>query len=96
MQFVFAYYLIKRLFRAIKVFFILLFRRDLVRQLPSSYLSDMAKTNRWMQAQLAGVAAFALYPLTFLSDALSPLRGVFFLTGLAALAVNLVRQLVSR
>ena len=99
MQFVFFYYLIKRMFRAVKVVILLIRRRDLVKQLPGSYLADMAKTNHWFQMQLLGIVAFMLWTASALI--MEPgtgggLRGVLFLIGVVAMTMNLARLIVRR
>lgn len=98
MQFVFFYYLIKRMFRAVKVFFLLIRRRDLVKQLPGGYLRDLATSNRWVQMQLVGVLCFVIYPLTFISTAgfLGPLRAIVMVIGLVAMTMNIARLLARR
>ncbi len=99
MQFVFVYYLLKRMFRAVKVFVLLIRRRDLVKQLPGSYLRDMATSNRWFQMQLLGVVAFVLYTLSFIflpDGTAGGLRGILFLIGILAMTMNMARLIVNR
>ncbi len=99
MQFVFFYYLIKRMFRAVKVVFLLIRRRDLVKQLPGGYLADMAKSNHWFQMQLVGIVAFILWTVS--AVILEPgtgggLLAVLFLIGIVAMTMNLARLIVRR
>lgn len=99
MQFVFFYYLVKRMFRAVKVVFLLIRRRDLVKQLPGGYLSDMARSNHWFQMQLVGIVAFILWTLS--AVLMEPgtgggLRGVLFLIGVVGMTMNLARLIVRR
>ncbi len=61
-----AYLFFRRTFRAFKVLWLLFRRRDLVRELPTGYLKEMATSNRWLQLQMVGVVAFLFVPITAL------------------------------
>lgn len=98
MQFVFVYHVIKRMLRALKVFVLLIRRRDLVKQLPGGYLRYMATSNRWFQMQLLGLLAFVLYTATFVvfPGTTGGLLSVFFLIGVVGLSMNFIRKIVRR
>jgi len=58
MQFYWFIQFLRRTWRAFKVIFLLIRRRDLVRELPGGYLKEMATSNRWVQLQMIGIVAF--------------------------------------
>lgn len=89
-----TYLFFKRTLRAFKVIFLLIRRRDLARELPSSYLKDMAKSNHWFQFQMVGLVAIVLVPLSLLMPE-SIAEDVFLwsvLVGFLALLTNMARH----
>lgn len=88
-----TYLFLRRTFRAFKVLFLLVRRRDLVRELPTGYLKDMATSNRWLQLQMIGVFAFLLLPISALlpESISSTVFLVGLLVGIAAMMMRLIR-----